>query len=269
MIKGFRKLYSRLGSFRPKPVDSFTSLDYLIFSSHKSGTQTLKNSLLESGFNCQHAHMIENIGLKPGSLSTSLQNYYQKRGQKLPIISVFRDPLDRHISSFFQWYGSAPLWRKQVSSEKETIIYQKRVQELQERFIYELTVETLHGLYESIDVLREELGLAISELPFDQTKMLGLYEGDTFELYLLRFDQLFANFQALMLEITGSPVRMVKNNMGEQKWYAAKYREFKNTLRLNPELIYSVYNNKASYLELFYPNDHQNIIEQRVNGLAH
>ena len=69
-------------------------IDFLVFSSHKTATQTLVRSLANSSVAVRHCHTLYNIDLEPGTFHTFLQSYREKRRRKLTIGSVFRDPLD-------------------------------------------------------------------------------------------------------------------------------------------------------------------------------
>lgn len=84
----------------------------LVYSSHKSDTQTLKATLDHSGIPTRHIHLLRNAGMSSGRgrLRAHLKRYRRRNGRKLTVVAIFRLPLERHISSFFQWYGGlAPM----------------------------------------------------------------------------------------------------------------------------------------------------------------
>ncbi len=97
-------------------------LDYLIFSSHKTGTQTLTRTLISNGLKCKHCHNLKQIGLQEGLFQSYLERYQKQNNKKLKVITVFRDPIERHISSFFHFYGTRPLRLKELKNESETIL---------------------------------------------------------------------------------------------------------------------------------------------------
>ncbi len=70
--------------------DELLDLDYLIYSSHKTGTQTLRATLRQNGFRCLHFHGLKNIGLEEGDFSPWLSAYREKHGKPMKAITVFR-----------------------------------------------------------------------------------------------------------------------------------------------------------------------------------
>lgn len=91
---------------------SLLDLDFLVFSSHKTGTQTIRNSLRASGYSATHCHQVSHLGLCDDDLEGYLDAYFARHSKPLDVITLFREPIDRHISSFFQGYGSRPLNEK-------------------------------------------------------------------------------------------------------------------------------------------------------------
>jgi hypothetical protein len=242
--------------------DELLNLDYLVFSSHKSGTQTIVHSLVKAGFKSRHCHLPENIGLANGQFKSFVNSYYPKNHIKLSIISVFRDPLERHISSFFQWYGTRPLLRNEAQQPEETIIFQKSLSDLQKQFIHELETHTLNGREDSLDILCKELHLKTHRLKFDTNQKTGIVEGRKFRIYLLRFDLLFGDFNGILENITGKPIQLINQNISAEKWYAEKYRVFKKTLLLPDDIIEKVYHQKQVLMDVFYPGEYRLVVRK-------
>ena len=240
--------------------EELMKLDYLVFSSHKSGTQTMMHSLVCAGYKCRHCHLLENIDLKEGQFKSYINAYYQQNQKKLDVISVFRNPVERHISSFFQWYGSRPLIKREVHHVSETVIFQKSIHELQEQFINELKSNTLIGREESIFSICDELKINPQKLTFDGSKKIGVYEKKKIRLYLMRFDILFNDFEQILSKITDKPVGQVNKNMGSEKWYADKYLEFKKTLIIPEDIIYGVYKRRKILIDIFYPGKFDDLV---------
>jgi hypothetical protein len=143
-------------------------LDYLVYSSHKSATQSLTKTLNANGFKSVHCHLLRDIGLNNHSFLEYLDNYLEKNQKKLNIISIFREPIERHISSFFQYYGTRPLVCKEVESMEETIIFQSSLEELQNMFITEIKEKSLKGIRESLFEMADILNtLTIEDLKYN------------------------------------------------------------------------------------------------------
>ena len=155
---------------------SLLSTDFLVYSAHKTGTQTISHTLRMNGFRCIHCHLIgdKTTQIATGEFHTALRTYAQRTGQRLRIISVFRLPIERHVSSFFQWYGEGVLRGKPAATKADTIIMRLSVAELQAKFVQHLQAHDLPGIGESIDELCSELQLPASRLAFDPAKRHGV-----------------------------------------------------------------------------------------------
>lgn len=230
----------------------FLELDFLVFSSHKSGTQTLRNSLRASGYKAAHCHNVRHLGLRHDEFESYLNQYSQQRGKKLDLITVFREPIDRHISSFFQGHGSRPLAKKLVADKTETLIYQMKPCDLCDLFISELESESLIGFSESIHEIATELRFNPSDLLFDNQRGFSVFETSNVRVFLFRFDSLFSNFSALMGEITDRSFIVQSSNMSERKWYRETYLAFRNQLAIPSSIIEKTYKKKEDLIKLFY-----------------
>jgi hypothetical protein len=261
-------LFNFLKRSGPTFPEKLLQLDYLIFSSHKSGTQTLVHSLNSSGLKSRHCHLLENIEIEKGQFKSFVRAYNKLNSKKLNIISVFRNPLERHISSFFQWYGTRPLQRKELQHESETMIFIKSVPELQRQFIDELQNDELHGKEESIEVLCGELNINPRKLPFDPDKKMGVYESKKIRIYLLRFDLLFNDFEETISQITGRTINQVNQNMGIEKWYADKYLEFKKTLHVPDDIMRHVFEKRRKLINVFYPGEFDKLVLNAIEKYA-
>ncbi len=227
-------------------------LDYLVFSSHKTGTQTLVNTLNKNGFKCRHCHALPQVGLEAGSFGQYIESFFSRNKKKLEVINVFRDPMERHMSSFFQWYGTRPLERNEVSCKEDTIIFKESIPDLQVRFIAELQSETLKGLHESLIEMCQELGLDLEDFCYNESGNFWIYENKFVRIRLLRFDVLFARFVEIMSQLAGVEIVKSDSNRSLSKWYKSKYSEFKETLVLPGDLIEGIYSNKRKMIDMFY-----------------
>ena len=192
-------------------------LDFLVFSSHKTGTQTIRNSLRASGYSAAHCHQVSHLALGDDDLRGYLDAYFARHSKRLDVLSLFREPIDRHISSFFQCYGSRPLSEKEVADKTETLIYQLTVDELREQFIAELEAKTLTGLSESIHDMAAALHLNFSDamtIPDSGTRVM---RSPTARIFLSRFEPFLQNFQASLSRIVGDEITVKNSNQAEAK----------------------------------------------------
>lgn len=239
-------------------------IDFLVFSSHKTATQTVCNSLRMSGLKCLHCHSLadETTRLPPGSFREYLGAYDAAQSRKLGILSTFRDPVERHISSFFQWYGDGVIRKKLVADVSETVIARLPLDQLQSMFLEEVMSRRLAGMRESIDELCGELSVAVSDLAFDTERQCGLTELGGCRLALFRFDSLIYEnrLESLLAEATGRPIVRHDANRTEVKWYRDIFAAFKNSLRLPAEAITSMYEPKKHLIDLMYPDGYESML---------
>lgn len=232
--------------------DELLELDYLVFSSHKTATQTLVRSLNASGLKCKHCHVLPNIGLERGCFLSYVEQYLDRNGKRLKVLSVFREPVARHISSFFQIYGSRPLRLKEVEHEGQTVISRCSIDELQRRFITEVSRRSMMGLEESIHEICRDLALRVDQVDFNRETGVGSLETSHLVMHVFRFDILIDRMESLLCEVTGGPVFIKSANLGDQKWYRDRYRAFKETLVLPRRLVREVYELRRDLISLMY-----------------
>lgn len=250
--------------------ESFLNLDYFVFSSHKTATQTIINSLKHHNFICQHCHSLydKTMRFEPGGFPDFLEQYYLKNQRKLNIITVFREPIERYVSSFFQWYGDGVVRTKQVQSVADTIINKYSIKELQARLINELISQT-HvnaGMLESLDQFCSELNIDMSDLHYDTEKQHGLVEMDHCKLFVLRFDTLINEngLERILSEVTGQPVTQINANLSSSKWYYKIYTEFKTSFKIPRNKIIHIYESKRALLDVFYPGEYDGLLNKAL-----
>ena len=109
-------------------------LDFLVYSSHKTSTQSIISILCKNNFNVRHTHQLihmhfafptykeiyDNIELKKLFLN-DLDKYNKINNKKLSIISIVRNPHQRLISSFFQIYDTDEINHMNISPSETTI----------------------------------------------------------------------------------------------------------------------------------------------------
>lgn len=247
------------------PIDEeLFKIDYLVYSSHKTATQTLVATLNSNGFKCKHCHFLATIGIESGGFQEYLEKYVKKNGKKLNIITVFRDPIERYISSFFQGYGTRPIRLKEVDNEFDTVIYKYSIKQLQDKFISELKDQSLNGIDESIYGISRELQMGIEILNYIEEERSGLYETESFILHIYRFDILTRNMEELLSKLTGKKIEKKNANISSSKWYRDIYFEFKASLVIPGNDIREVYNSKRDLINLLYTEDFDVILNRAM-----
>lgn len=243
------------------PIKPLLGIDYLVFSSHKTATQSIKKSLNKTGFVCKHCHHPNNLGLGRGDLRRLAHRYDESNARKLPIITVFREPIARHISSFFQTHGWKPISGKSNVLQEETIIHQLPVDALIERFRSEVSNRRLRGRHEALDMISKGLEIPIEDMHFDPRARIGVSEHDLACLHILRFDQLIGDFAPLLERVCGRPVRQSNKNVTDDKWYNDKYAAFKKALRMTEAEVAGVYEERRPLIDLMYEESFDEVLD--------
>lgn len=191
-----------------------------------------------------------------------MQRYVERNGRPLEIISTFRKPVERHISSFFQWHGTRPLRLKEVEHESETLVARSPVAELQQRLIAEIDDHSLAGVGESIEQICAELRIDKHELIYDDATKSGRYENDLCRLHLVRYDELSQHFARILSRVTGHHAMTSQlTNLSSAKWYRSIRDEFTESLVIPAVTIRSVYSRRKALIEVFYPGSYQALLE--------
>lgn len=237
-----------LGSMASDPPP----FDALIFSSHKSSTQTLRHALREGGFEVVSAHGLQHLNLAPGELEGHLARITDARGEPPMVLSVFREPIGRRISSFFQTQGvDIPRSHGVEPSEESFLAKSTRVQ-LQAALIRALSNQRARGAGESIGVLAEELSLDLDELSFDSSSGFVEVSHASARVLLYRYDLLVEQYEGILRDSVGTPLKVVGRNQSEAKWYGSLYKEFMGSLSLPAHVVEAVWEQNAPLLRFFY-----------------
>ena len=263
-----RRISSRLNRRRPYgPTGLDVDLDYLVYSSHKSGTQTVTATLRRSGYRAVHLHRLSGRGMTAGTgaFESYLDDYCESRRGKLAVISTFRPPMERHISSFFQRHGVGVVREGLTASNEETIIARCSVGELQRMFIEQVATQSLPGYHESLHELCDEIAVTTGDLSFDLERGVGSFETDRIKLTLFRFDQLFGSFPDLLDSAMGRKFSAQLANMNEKQWYKPIQDEFKASLKIPTDVIEGLHATKRDLIELFYPGQYEDIVAAAIS----
>jgi hypothetical protein len=215
---------------------NFIDLDFLIYSSHKTFTQSLLSTLIKNNYKAIHCHELTQLSLfciDPPTKETFIQyliNYKTIKNKKLKIITCIRNPKTRLLSSFFQSFHSDQISFNNISEEK-TIINVKNEDELCVMYEENIKNKKLLGKMESLD----EMSMIVDENLLNKLENKKDYyylNSDFFELYVLDFNRLIDenvlnylnNTLTLDLKIIASC------NLSENKSYYNKYKNVKKSL---------------------------------------
>lgn len=231
-------------------------LDVLVFSAMKTGTQTLVRSLRENGLVCTHCHRLGTVTtqLTPESFAAYLREYVIRTGRKLPIISVFREPIERLVSTFIYWHGVRAQREGLAESPSDTILSRCSIEQLQSRFLEDLAEEYLTGRLEAVEEFCLAKKIPVSHLAVDPVSLRGSNEFNDCTLHLLPFDSIRRpdELEARLTEITGRRIVPTASNLSADHWSYPVLQAFRESLRMPAAVIDGVYERYADLLRLAY-----------------
>jgi hypothetical protein len=236
-------------------MDNLLVLDYLIYSSHKTSTQSLKSTFDLNGYKSIHCHSFNDLNylfpiidnkqckIDRDIFIDTLTKYKEINGKKLKIISIIRNPLQRCISSFFQSFHTDEINYDKKLSE-ETTISTNNIEDL--FIIYEKLIrdKTLPGIYESLDEISNIFNINIID-NLESKENHYYFHNDLIELYVLDFKKMIENDNfnyindCLNINLTASSCE----NLSINKLYYEKYITMKNNISENcKQNIEEIYN---------------------------
>jgi hypothetical protein len=237
-------------------------IDFLVFSSHKTATQTVRRSLENAGRRVRHCHTLDHPDspVAPGRLQEFAAA--SPASGRLQVISVFREPVGRLVSSMFQWHGAGVLRTGQAATREDTLVHRLSAEELRDYFVREYADGW--GGAEAIPELAGEFGVGIGALRFDADRGIGSTSLDACDIHLMRFDQLVRNPAALLGTIVGAPIVVRAANLTDRAWYAATYRDFLERLVLPRALVERLYEERRELVDLFHPEGFDVVVHAAV-----
>lgn len=231
--------------------DIFDEVEYIIYSAGKTGSITLYESFKRYG-KAIHLHSSEQIASSPlynglyswgkgFSIGDVIDYNYKKYGKKLLIVSSYRDPISRKISSFFHNIG----YHLKMT---EAQILKLPIKELITKFIELLPhLENYHPFCEEKKNLG---GIEIFSEPFDKVKGYKLYQGTRADMIVVRFDRLPRIAEAARMKGLND-FKLLPFNLSEGKWYRDIYFDFKEELVIPSKILDYIFELEEEVLHYF------------------
>ena len=217
-------------------MSEFNDLDFLVYSSHKTATQTLLAIFNNNNYKATHCHSLDDLKhslVNPPTENTFIQyliSYKNIKNKKLKIITCIRNPINRLLSSFFQSFSTDEIAINNISEETTTIGI-KNEDELCIMYEEMIKNSNLPRNIESLDELSIILDINILEKVENKQNYYYL-DNNLFELYVLDFncviDTNVLNYlnKILMLDLQ----TLSSNNLSENKHYYNKYQNIKKKI---------------------------------------
>ncbi|MEC7986148.1 MAG: putative capsular polysaccharide synthesis family protein [Myxococcota bacterium] len=156
--------------------------------------------------------------------------------KKAKIITLYRDPLARNVSSFFENLNH-------YFSEEECS---------------RLTFERLEQRFNSLDRMREtpirwfeqelcrKTKIDIFAHPFDQDAGFAVIRVGKTEIFLCTLERLGDRTHEIASFLNIPDFELHNQNVGGDKWYSALYAEFKQRYNPPPSMLQALYESKAA-----------------------
>ena len=230
------------------------NIDYLIYSSHKTCSQSLKKTLNNNSFLTTHLHTIDKNNYI--NFKNYCYGYNKKNNKKLVIITILRNPFDRLKSSFFQTFHSDQVSFLNVD-ENNTFINKNNLDFLfdifcnkilnykreEEEYLFnrenEIVRNGLPGMSESLFEIDEIFDYDIIN-NLEIIDNYYYYENNLIKLYVLSFDKLINNnYLKTIININNN---LLNCNLSSYKIYNEIYiftlASIKNSISYNKNISY-------------------------------
>lgn len=225
----------------------FNKLDFLIYSAHKTSTQTVINTLLSNNIRAKHIHILDDLynnQSNPQLFTNHLKSYQAKNGRRLKVVTIIRNPFERLISSYFQYCHNRQNSRTRCG-EKNTLIMTNSVDKLRDIFLNKLNnKETeLHYYLESMNEMSKIFKTDIIRNLVNKGDHFT-YENDLMQLYILDFTKIIGSPNASSIcgieyinNVLGTHFQnLVPENLTKNKITYTKYVQFKKLLENDQEI---------------------------------
>jgi len=194
----------------------------------------------------------------------TMMSFLIKRRRKIKIISVIRDSYSRNISAFFQhldsWVFSATTGCPNPKRYKS--VYHNRGHGIELiHDIFNRNFNHEYGLEWFDKEFKRFTGIDVYKYPFDKEKGYGMIQVGRFECLLLTVEQMNKNL-ALIEDFVGKKIDLKNVNVGDKKWYAPVYKEFKRTYKPSLDYIEKIYT--SPLMQHFYTKEQIEIFKKNI-----
>ncbi|ACK64155.1 conserved hypothetical protein [Rippkaea orientalis PCC 8801] len=163
-------------------------------------------------------------------------------GKTWKIITLVREPIGKNISDFFENLDNDVWYRNEY-------IGHKNVDELMEHFLNEFPHEAVLTWLDRH--ITNVFGIDILGKDFPKNKGYQIFKTDNIEILLIRMEDINLKIVEAMREFMNiENFTLSKVNIGDEKKYANKYQQFKQSINLPESYLNKMYNSK--YTKHFY-----------------
>lgn len=231
----------------------------IVYQMGKVGSSTLKNSLEENNIPALHIHRYffknterpNTLKLLPHKLKNRVIFNRFLKGDKVKIITFYRDPLSRNISSFFQ---NLDVYFK--TSEFENLDYKI----LEERFNKAINLHDTPNNWFDLE-FKNKLNIDVFKHPFNKQKGYTLISKGNIEVFLCVTNKINHLETELGDFLELDNFKLNNSNIGDKKWYKDLYIEFKERYKPTTKMLDTLYDSNT--INHFYNDDEINRMKSR------
>ncbi len=217
----------------------------MLYQMGKVGSSTLKHSLNKFNVDNMHVHRFYfSHKERPLSIKDRLQKlkhnylmnkFLNNKKQEFKIITFYRDPLPRNISSFFQ-----NLEYYFTSKELAHLDYETLVKAFNNSNQIHETPNNWFDLE-----FKRKTGIDIFKHPFDKEKGYSVIKNGHVSVFVCTTNNI-NNLESELGAFLDIPkFKIYNDNVGDQKWYKDLYAEFKKNYQPSKAMIDSLYNSNT------------------------
>ncbi|MFT3831143.1 MAG: putative capsular polysaccharide synthesis family protein [Opitutaceae bacterium] len=254
------KLAKELAHFRTHHIAYYTKDPIFLYQMGKVGSTAVEIGLRARGLAVRHIHSLGGdyadqfrfrraraplVGrLRKRALGLVHAQLLRWPNRPAKVITLVREPLARNIAAFFQLLRRV-LWEEPRFDTRKDI------------GALELIADTFHRYYRHLTPLtwfeteiHRRLGIDVFAHPFDPARGWSRIRQGNIDLLVLRQENLEA-CAPVIAEFAGvDRLELSPVNLGERKWYAGLYRDFRAGYVPAPEMIDQLY--ASRFMQHFY-----------------
>lgn len=215
----------------------------ILYQMGKVGSSTLKESLKHQNIKPLHIHRYyfknneKPIGLRRFIHKVKSNIIFNRfiRNKRVKVITFYRDPLARNISSFFQnldVYFS--------KTELETLSFEI----LERKFIGASNLHKSPNNWFDIE-FNKKLRVDIFKNPFDKEKGFGIFKKNNIDFFVCTTNKINSLEKEFGRFLEIEDFKIINKNIGSKKWYNHLYKEFKEKYKPSATMLDSLYNSKT------------------------
>jgi len=217
----------------------------VIYQMGKVGSSSLYKTINKNKFRVIQIHrfFLNNYEVKPNlrtryrKIKVSLYLFFVQRilQKRIKIITGFRDPLPRNISSFFQ-----SLHIRYNNTELSQLDYKQLIKDFNLSEQIHDTPNTWFDLE-----LKRKFGVDIYNYPFNKENGFVIIQMKNVEVFVYTLDKLNSLENEIAIFLNVESFKIIKKNIATTKRYSNLYNEFKKYYKAPEWMIKKLYNSRT------------------------